>query len=185
MSSELSPFKIHHYVSNYINPTRWCPPSYKLVYNPNNYRYNPLITPSYSTYEPTERVHELGHHLVVSILSSPSFPSSRFVIPRPSRGGPAWGVLPWPSSETAFALGFEEPILRGLRPPRQGRGLDQHVEGGHLLPDATWGPPVLYDSEEVLREDLGDMMGGTLEGHFGHFGHGMGPKYLAVDGETI
>ena len=21
--------------------TRWCPPSYKLVYNPNNYRYNP------------------------------------------------------------------------------------------------------------------------------------------------
>ena len=22
-------------------PTRWCPPSYKLVYNPNNYRYNP------------------------------------------------------------------------------------------------------------------------------------------------
>ena len=29
------------------------PPSYKLVYNPNNYRYNPLINPSYSTYKPT------------------------------------------------------------------------------------------------------------------------------------
>ena len=45
-------------------PTRWCPPSYKLVYNPNSYRYNALINPSYSTYKPTERVHELGHHLV-------------------------------------------------------------------------------------------------------------------------
>ena len=31
------------------------PPSYKLVYNPNDYRYNPLINPSYSTYKPTER----------------------------------------------------------------------------------------------------------------------------------
>ena len=27
------------------------PPSYKLVYNPNNYRYNPLMNPSYSTYK--------------------------------------------------------------------------------------------------------------------------------------
>ena len=26
---------------------------YKLVYNPNNYRYNPLINPSYNTYKPT------------------------------------------------------------------------------------------------------------------------------------
>ena len=24
-----------------MESTRWCPPSYKLVYNPNNYRYNP------------------------------------------------------------------------------------------------------------------------------------------------
>ena len=24
-----------------------------LVYNPNNFRYNPLINPSYSTYKPT------------------------------------------------------------------------------------------------------------------------------------
>ena len=33
--------------------TRWCPPSYKLVYNPNNYRYNPLMNPNDSTYKPT------------------------------------------------------------------------------------------------------------------------------------
>ena len=33
--------------------TRWCPHSYKLVYNPINYRYNPLINPSYWTYKPT------------------------------------------------------------------------------------------------------------------------------------
>ena len=39
------------------------PPSYKVVYNPKNYRYNPLINHSYSTYNPTERNSELGHHL--------------------------------------------------------------------------------------------------------------------------
>ena len=25
----------------FLSHTRWCPPSYKLAYNPNNYRYNP------------------------------------------------------------------------------------------------------------------------------------------------
>ena len=38
-----------------VGSTRWCPHSYKLVYNPKNYRYNPLINPSYSPYKPTER----------------------------------------------------------------------------------------------------------------------------------
>ena len=36
-----------------MKPYKVVPPSYKLVYNPNNYRYNPLINPSYSTYKPT------------------------------------------------------------------------------------------------------------------------------------
>ena len=30
-------------------PPQWC----LLVYNPNNYRYNPLINPSYSSYKPS------------------------------------------------------------------------------------------------------------------------------------
>ena len=34
-------------------PAEMVPPSYKLVYNPNNYRYNPLINPSSWTYKPT------------------------------------------------------------------------------------------------------------------------------------
>ena len=31
------------------------PVMWTLAYNPNNYGYNPLINPSYSTYKPTER----------------------------------------------------------------------------------------------------------------------------------
>ena len=38
-----------------------------LVYNPNNYRYNPLINPSYSTYLHQLNANELGHHLVPPI----------------------------------------------------------------------------------------------------------------------
>ena len=33
--------KIYRVVHKLPIHTRWCPPSYKLVYNPNNYRYNP------------------------------------------------------------------------------------------------------------------------------------------------
>ena len=55
---------IYHYISQYhfflVSMNHWymvchkvVPPNYKLVYNPNNYRYNPLINPSYSTYKPT------------------------------------------------------------------------------------------------------------------------------------
>ena len=44
--------------------TRWCPPSYKVVYNPKNHRYNPLINHSVIVLiTPTERNSELGHHL--------------------------------------------------------------------------------------------------------------------------
>ena len=44
--------------------TRWCPPSYKLVYNPNNYRYNPLINPSEIVLINQLNANDLGHHLV-------------------------------------------------------------------------------------------------------------------------
>ena len=36
-------------IRNKVVPPQLC----LLVYNPNNYRYNPLINPSYSTYKPT------------------------------------------------------------------------------------------------------------------------------------
>ena len=45
-------------------PTRWCPPSYKLVYNPNSYRYNPLINPSEIVLINQLNANDLGHHLV-------------------------------------------------------------------------------------------------------------------------
>ena len=44
-----------------VVPPQWS----KLVYNPNNYRYNPLINPNVKYLcSPTERVHDLGHHLL-------------------------------------------------------------------------------------------------------------------------
>ena len=53
---------IYLFIVNYI--TRWCPPNYKLVYNPNNYRYNPLINPSEIVLINQLNANELGHHLV-------------------------------------------------------------------------------------------------------------------------
>ena len=41
------------------------PPVIKLVYNPNNYRYNPLINPSEIVLVFTNLANELGHHLAL------------------------------------------------------------------------------------------------------------------------
>ena len=43
-----------------VVPPQWC----LLVYNPNNYRYNPLVNPSEIVLMFTNLANELGHHLV-------------------------------------------------------------------------------------------------------------------------
>ena len=57
---------IHHDQSlSTIHYTRWCPPSYKLFYNPHEYyRYNPLINPSFLVLINQLNANELGHHII-------------------------------------------------------------------------------------------------------------------------